>query len=60
MPRDRRRNWDRPFAFGRIVAGVALAVDLATAALTYALSRSSVNIRAAFLHDVVDAPGSVP
>ena len=42
-----------------IVAGVALAVDLATAALTYALSRSSVNIRAAFLHDVSDALGSV-
>jgi len=41
------------------VAGVALAVDLVTAALTFALSRESVNIRAAFLHNVADALGSV-
>lgn len=41
------------------VAGVALAVDLVTAALTLALSRESVNIRAAFLHNVADALGSV-
>ena len=41
------------------VAGVALAVDLATAALTFALSKESVNIRAAFLHNVADALGSV-
>jgi cobalt-zinc-cadmium efflux system protein len=41
------------------VAGVALAVDLVTAALTYAMSRSSVNIRAAFLHNLADALGSV-
>jgi cobalt-zinc-cadmium efflux system protein len=42
-----------------IVAGIALAVDLATAALTFSLSKSSMNIRAAFLHNVADALGSV-
>ncbi len=42
-----------------IVAGVALAVDLATAALTYAMSKTSANIRAAFLHNLADALGSV-
>lgn len=42
-----------------IIAGVALVVDLATAALTYTMSKDSVNIRAAFLHNVADAAGSV-
>ena len=42
-----------------IVAGVALTIDLATAALTYTMSRTSVNIRAAFLHNLADALGSV-
>lgn len=42
-----------------IIAAIALVVDLATALLTYALSKSSVNIRAAFLHNVADALGSV-
>lgn len=42
-----------------IVAGVALAVDLATVALTWAASRHSLNIRAAFLHNLADALGSV-
>jgi cobalt-zinc-cadmium efflux system protein len=42
-----------------VVAGIALAVDVITAALTYALSKSSMNIRAAFLHNVADALGSV-
>ena len=42
-----------------VVAGVALLVDLVTAALTWAMSRTSVNIRAAFLHNVADALGSV-
>ena len=42
-----------------VIAGVALMVDLATAFLTYALSKQSVNIRAAFLHNVADALGSV-
>lgn len=42
-----------------IIAGVALAVDTVTALLTYSLSKESVNIRAAFLHNVADALGSV-
>lgn len=42
-----------------ILAGVALAVDLATAALTYSMSKQSLNIRAAFLHNLADALGSV-
>jgi cobalt-zinc-cadmium efflux system protein len=42
-----------------IIAGLALIVDAATAALTYAMSKASVNIRAAFLHNVADALGSI-
>ncbi|MDZ7601157.1 MAG: cation diffusion facilitator family transporter, partial [Hoeflea sp.] len=42
-----------------IIAGVALAVDMVTALLTYRLSKESVNIRAAFLHNVADALGSI-
>jgi Cation efflux family len=42
-----------------IVAGIALAVDVVTAVLTYALSKKSMNIRAAFLHNVADALGSI-
>ncbi len=42
-----------------IIAGVALVVDAATAMLTYAMSKSSANIRAAFLHNLADAMGSV-
>ncbi|MBV7377816.1 cation diffusion facilitator family transporter [Maritimibacter dapengensis] len=42
-----------------IVSGFALVVDLATALLTYRLSKDSVNIRAAFLHNLADALGSV-
>ena len=42
-----------------IIAGVALAVDAITALLTYSLSKESVNIRAAFLHNVADALGSI-
>lgn len=42
-----------------VVAGVALFVDLLTAMLTYRMSKESVNIRAAFLHNVADALGSV-
>ncbi|WP_341212537.1 cation diffusion facilitator family transporter [uncultured Limimaricola sp.] len=41
------------------VAGLALVVDLVTAALTYSMSKDSVNIRAAFLHNLADALGSV-
>lgn len=42
-----------------IVAGIALVIDLATALLTYSMSKTSMNIRAAFLHNVADAMGSV-
>lgn len=42
-----------------IIAGVALVVDLVTVLLTYSLSKSSMNMRAAFLHNVADALGSV-
>ncbi|MBV7408077.1 cation diffusion facilitator family transporter [Maritimibacter sp. DP1N21-5] len=42
-----------------IVSVFALVVDLVTALLTYRLSKESVNIRAAFLHNVADALGSI-
>ena len=42
-----------------IVAGVALAVDIFTAFLTYNQSKTSMNIRAAFLHNLTDALASV-
>ena len=42
-----------------IVAAIALVVDLVTAALTYTMSKHSMNIRAAFLHNVSDALASV-
>jgi len=42
-----------------IIAGIALIVDGVTAALTYSMSKTSVNIRAAFLHNLADALGSV-
>lgn len=42
-----------------IIAAVALVVDTITAMLTYSLSKSSMNIRAAFLHNVSDALGSI-
>ncbi len=42
-----------------IVAGIALIVDVVTAMLTYSMSKTSMNIRAAFLHNVADALGSV-
>ncbi len=42
-----------------IIAGIALVVDLATALLTFTLSKESLNIRAAFLHNVSDALGSI-
>jgi len=41
------------------IAVLALVIDVATAALTYSLSKDSMNIRAAFLHNVADALGSV-
>ncbi len=42
-----------------IVAGIALIVDVITAVLTYTMSKHSLNIRAAFLHNVSDALASV-
>jgi len=41
------------------IAAVALAIDLVTALLTYSMSKESMNIRAAFVHNVADALGSV-
>lgn len=42
-----------------VIAAVALIVDIVTAMLTFAMAKTSVNIRAAFLHNVADALGSV-
>ena len=42
-----------------IIACVALVVDVITAALTYTMSKDSLNIRAAFIHNVADALSSV-
>ncbi len=42
-----------------ILASIALVIDLITAALTYSMSKTSMNIRAAFLHNFADALGSV-
>ncbi|GBE08700.1 cadmium, cobalt and zinc/H(+)-K(+) antiporter [bacterium BMS3Bbin11] len=42
-----------------IVATVALIIDIATAILTYTMSKGSVNIKAAFIHNVSDALASV-
>ena len=42
-----------------MVAGIALVVDLFTALLTYRQSKHSMNMRAAFLHNLTDALASV-
>jgi len=42
-----------------IVASVALVIDVATAVLTFTMSKNSMNIKAAFLHNVSDALASV-
>jgi len=42
-----------------IVAAIALVIDIFTAVLTYSQSKSSMNIRAAFLHNVADALASI-
>lgn len=42
-----------------IVAGVALIIDIGTAILVYRGSKDSLNMRAAFLHNVSDALASV-
>lgn len=41
------------------VAAIALLIDIYTAALTYAQSKTSMNMRAAFLHNLTDAGASV-
>lgn len=42
-----------------VVAGIALVVDIGTAMLTYTMSKHSMNIKAAFLHNVSDALASI-
>lgn len=42
-----------------IVAGIALIVDISTAVLTYSQSKHSMNIKAAFLHNLTDAFASI-
>ncbi len=42
-----------------IVATIALVIDVVTALLTYQMSKNSMNIRAAFLHNVSDALASL-
>jgi cobalt-zinc-cadmium efflux system protein len=42
-----------------VVAGLALAVDLATVLLTLRLSQQSINVKAAFVHNLADAAASV-
>jgi cobalt-zinc-cadmium efflux system protein len=42
-----------------IVATVALIIDVATAALLFAMSRGNLNLRAAYLHNLGDALSSV-
>ena len=42
-----------------IVAGVAFVIDVITALLTYSMAKGSLNVRAAFVHNVTDALGSV-
>ena len=42
-----------------VLAGLALVIDLATAALVWRASRDSMNMRAAFLHNLADAGVSV-
>lgn len=40
-------------------AGLAIVVDVGTAVLLWAMSRGSLNVRAAFIHNLVDALASV-
>lgn len=42
-----------------ILAGLALVIDTGTGVLTYRMARDSLNIRAAFLHNIADALGSL-
>lgn len=42
-----------------VTAVLALLIDVGTALLLWAMSRGSLNVRAAFIHNIVDALGSV-
>jgi cobalt-zinc-cadmium efflux system protein len=42
-----------------VVAGVAFVVDIVTALITYRMSKNSLNMKAAFLHNVTDALTSI-
>ncbi|MDQ7043933.1 MAG: cation diffusion facilitator family transporter [Sulfurimonas sp.] len=42
-----------------IVAAIALVIDIATAFLTYSISKDNMNIKVAFLHNVSDALASL-
>ena len=42
-----------------LVAGIALIVDTITALITYKMSKSSINMKAAFLHNLADALASI-
>lgn len=42
-----------------LVAGIALIVDMITALITYKMSKNSINMKAAFLHNLSDALASV-
>ena len=42
-----------------IISGIALTVDVLTVVLLYAMRRGSVNVRAAFMHNLSDALASV-
>ena len=42
-----------------LVAGIALIVDMVTAMITYRLSKNSLNMKAAFLHNLSDALASI-
>lgn len=56
------RLFDPPQVQGGLVmglAGLALVIDLATAALVWRATKDSVNIRAAFMHNLADAGVSV-
>ena len=42
-----------------VVAGVAFVVDMVTASITYRMSKNSLNMKAAFLHNLTDALTSI-
>jgi cobalt-zinc-cadmium efflux system protein len=42
-----------------VVAGVAFVVDIVTALITYRMSKNSLNMKAAFLHNLTDALTSI-